>query len=151
MWMDGYRHDLGPGIPFATTSRGVVVGSTSFPGIIMSPISGYESDPNGDYPLAVPHAVRWSPDGKQSRLFAGDGRSVAWDINDRGIIVGMMQSADGRHFAFRWHDGRMQLLDKLPHPPGWRFESAYAVDGEGRIAGIGTYHGIATAFLWRPE
>lgn len=94
----------------------------------------------------------WSSSGGKSTLLRRDARSVSWDISEGGIIVGMVQDPAGRHHAFRREHGRIYVLDDLPHPRGWRFESAYAVDAvdaAGRIAGIDTYRGVATAFVWK--
>jgi hypothetical protein len=136
-WLDGRPRDLGPGVPFATTSTGVVVGASALPGYL------------GEW--ATPHAMLWSREGTRTALVHGDARSVAWDINETETVVGMLQKPNGHHYAFRSINGRVELLDDLPHPPGWRFESSYAVASDGSIAGTGTYRGIATAFLWQPN
>lgn len=148
-WLDGRESDLGPGVPFATTSSGIAVGASALPGHASESMTTNFFGPAGTYVFATPHAVIWSREGTRSALLHGDARSVAWDVDEAGAVVGTMQRADGRHYAFRWEHGRVVLLDDLPHPEGWRFESAYAIGSNGTIAGIGTYRGIATAFLWR--
>jgi len=147
-WSNGRRRRLGFGVPFATTSGGTVVGATDLPGHAQESMTGNFFGPAGTYVFRTPHAVMWSSIGKETLLFGGDSRSIAWDVDEAGTIVGMIQGADGRHHAFRCKNGRIALLDDLPHPSGWRFESAYAVAADGSIAGIGTYRGVATAFIW---
>ncbi len=97
----------------------------------------------------MPYSGRAPAD--RSNSVRGDARSVAWDINEAGSVVGMLQSMSGRHYAFRWERGHLERLDDLPHPDGWRFESAYAIAPDGTILGVGTYHGVAMAFRWRPS
>lgn len=96
----------------------------------------------------VPHAVAWDKSGRRIALASNDPRSVAYDVSDDGTVVGSLIDVKGRHFAFYWRSGRLQRLDDVPHPPGWRFESAYAIGGDGSIAGIGTLHGVPTVFVW---
>jgi hypothetical protein len=150
-WLDARPRALGPGVPFATTSAGVVVGASALPGHATETITTNFFGRAGTYVFPTPHAVLWSREGKHIALVHGDARSIAWDINEAGTTVGMLQKPDGRHYAFRHNHGRVELLDDLPHPPGWRFESAYAVTEDGTIAGTGTYHGTATAYLWHPN
>jgi hypothetical protein len=63
----------------------------------------------------------------------------------------MIEGDDGRHHAFLWQAGRLQLLDDIAHAAGWHFESAYAFSPDGSIAGIGVFRGTATAFLMSPK
>jgi hypothetical protein len=148
-WTKGYAVGIGDGVPYATTSRGIVVGASALPGRAREFESSNFSGQSGTYSFAIPHAVIWSRENKETAIFRDDVRSVAWDINELGTTVGMVQSADGKHHAFRRDHGRTTLLDDLPHPTGWRFESAYAITGDGWVVGIGTYRGVPTAFLWR--
>jgi hypothetical protein len=148
-WNNGHVQRLGVGVPFATTSTGTVIGATSLPGHVGESVTGNFFGPAGTYTYAVPHAVLWSAAGKQTLLFHADSRSVAWDIDEHGTVVGMLMDARGHHRAFRYKNGRAELLDDLPHPAGWHFESAYAVSSDGAIVGIGTHNGVATAFIWR--
>jgi hypothetical protein len=147
-WLRGREQGLGFGVPFATTSTGIVAGASALPGHASETVTGNFLGPAGTYRFETPHAIVWSVNGKSTPLFRNDTRSVAYDINDAGTVVGMLQRPDGRHYAFRSFHGKTELLDDLPHPPGWRFESAYAIAPDGTIAGIGTYNGIATAFVW---
>lgn len=148
-WKNDRETTLGAGVAFATTSTGTVAGATALPGHVGNFVTTNFFGAPGTYTFAVPHAVTWSPKGKRSMVIRGDLRSVAWDVNDANVVVGMLIGRDGLHRAFRATEGRVELLDDLPHPEGWRFESAYAVAPDGSIAGIGTYRGVATAFVWR--
>jgi hypothetical protein len=148
-WLDGHEEVLGPGVPFAVTARGLAAGATALPGLERIRITTNFFGRAGTYVYATPHAVLWTVAGKRIALFRADARSVAWDVNEAGTVVGMMQDTAGRHHAFADVHGRVELLDDLPHPPGWRFEAACAVDADGTVIGIGTLNGIATAFVWR--
>jgi hypothetical protein len=148
-WLHGREDDLGFGVPFATTSSGIVAGASALPGHASESVTGNFFGPAGTYRFATPHAIVWGINRERTRLFHDDVRSVAYDIDDTGTVVGMLERTNGRHYAFRRFHGKIEILDYLPHPPGWRFESAYAIAQDGSIAGIGTYRGVATAFLWR--
>jgi len=149
-WRAGHEQPLGPGVALAITAGGVVVGASALPGHVGESATGNFFGPPGTYAFATPHAVLWTSAGRRTALVHGDRQSVAWDIDPRQTVVGMLQSVDGRHHAFRrTRDGRVERLDDLAHPAGWRFECAYAIDANGTIAGIGTHDGIATGFLWR--
>jgi probable HAF family extracellular repeat protein len=147
-WNGTRLKQLGNGVPFAVARNGFAAGATALPGHATEWMYGNFVGPTGEYRFATPHAMAWDPAGHAFTLLADDARSVAWDISDDGTIVGMEQTPKGRHYAFRWRRGRAVRLDDLPHPAGWRFESAYAIGRDGTIAGIGTYRGIATAFRW---
>jgi probable HAF family extracellular repeat protein len=119
---------LGPGVAFAVNRVGFAVG---------------ETDPIG------PQAIAWDQRGRRIDVVTNSMLSAAYDVGDDGTVVGMPETQDGKHFAFRWRAGHLQRLDDLPHPPGWRFESAYAIGRDGTIAGIGTLDNIPTVFRWR--
>jgi probable HAF family extracellular repeat protein len=149
-WLDGKPRprELGPGVPYATRDDGFTVGATALPGHGGESVTTNFFGPGGTYRYAIPHAVAWDRAGDQRFLVRGDARSVAYDVADDGTVVGMLQATDGKQYAFRWRHGQLQRLDDLPHPRGWRFESAYAIRDDGSIVGIGSRRGIATAFLW---
>jgi hypothetical protein len=150
-WSGRHLGELGAGDALAIDAAGVTVGADAMPGQAGCMSSNwFSSDHTGKtYCPAVPHAVAWDSAGRRIALAPDYPRSVAYAISDGGTIVGTLYDKKRRHFAFRWRAGRLQRLDDLPHAPGWRFESAYAVDDDGSIAGIGTLHGIATVFVWR--
>ena len=148
-WHDDVLRELGNGAAFAVTSRGFTVGATEVPGRFESMTTNFFGNPGRRYDSPVPHALAWDVQGKMIAMERAAVRSVAYDVADDGTAVGMLQDAAGKHFAFRWHAGRLERLDDLAHPHGWRFESAYAIAPDGTIAGIGTLHGVATVFTWR--
>lgn len=74
----------------------------------------------------------------------GGGSAVAWDINDRGQVVGYAATAEGESHAFLWEAGRMTDLGTL----GGRSE-AYAINDWGHIVGVSeTPGGREHAVLW---
>jgi probable HAF family extracellular repeat protein len=147
-WIGKKQITLGAGVPYAISRTGLTAGASALPGHAKEVVYGNMLGPAGRYGYAHPHATAWLPNGREVRLVRNDERSSAWDVSEDGTIVGMEQLKDGKHYAFRWKNGRLERLDDLPHPRGWRFESAYAIAHDGSIVGIGTYNGVATAFVW---
>ena len=147
-WMNGREQNLGAGVPFAITDKGFTVGATALPGHAGEEVYGNFFGPPGRYEFPAPHAVAWLTNGNAVRLTSGDARSVAWDVAEDETVVGTEQMPNGKRYAFRVRHGRLERLDDLPHPPGWRFESAYAIGRDGSIVGIGSYRGTPTAFVW---
>ena len=134
-WHGDRLTELGDGIAYAVAANGLAVGATGVPG------------PFGSQ--AAPHAVAWDAHGRSIAIEYGAQRSVAYDVSADGTAVGMLQDGGGKHYAFVWRAGRLERLDDLPHPRGWRFESAYAIGPDGAIAGIGTLDGRPAVFTWR--
>jgi probable HAF family extracellular repeat protein len=86
---------------------------------------------------------------------AGIHYSAAFDINERGLIVGEA-NVNERGFedlrAFVWEDGKgIELNRRIDPASGWVLRSARAVNERGQIAGFGTYRGQQRAFLLTPE
>ena len=135
-WYGLHRVELGDGVAYAVSSHGLAVGATALAG--------------GTQGAAVPQAAAWDLAGRRHLLEATGLRSVAYDVADDGTIVGTLEGRDVEQYAFRRTHGKLERLDDLPHPPGWHFESAYAIENDGTIVGIGTYRGAATAFRWKP-
>lgn len=136
-WYGEHAQTLGEGDALAVNASGLAVGADAVP----APFVIFPSP-------RQQHAIAWNSTGRRTALAPNAKRSVAYDVADDGTVVGMLVDSAGRHYAFRWRNGTLQRLDDLPHPPGWRFESAYAIDGDDTIAGIGTYNGTATVFVW---
>lgn len=139
--------ELGPGEAFAVAPDGVAAGSTA------PTMSGeFMVDNAGNYhkyQCCTPHAVLWDAAGHTTSLAPHSPVSVAYDIDASHRVIGTMLGRDGRHYAFLWQRGHLHLLDELLHASGWRFEGAYRFLPGGSIAGIGTYKGVATAFVAR--
>ena len=147
-WHDFVLSELGDGEAYAVNASGLAVGASAVAGRFDWQYTNFYGNPGREYRSAVPHARAWDPRGRTIAIETSAIRSVAYDVKDDGTVVGMLQAGDKRHFAFRWRAGRLERLDDLPHPAGWRFESAYAIAADGTIAGIGTHNGIATVFTW---
>jgi probable HAF family extracellular repeat protein len=68
----------------------------------------------------------------------GGPRSEAYDINNRGQVVGWTEGPeqDGLHpsYGFLWQEGVItNLNDLLPADSGWTIGAAYAIDDVGQI------------------
>ena len=69
-WIDGREHDLGPGVPYATTAN-ATVGASALPGHAGESVTGNFLGPAGTYSYAVPHAVAWDARGRRSGTYNG--------------------------------------------------------------------------------
>jgi len=83
-------------------------------------------------------------------IFPDRGRTMATDLNDRGVIVGEADNYDDAGaVALVWRDGKPV---RLPAPAGYRAIRATAVNAAGQIAGSveKTYHGTryVSGCLW---
>lgn len=150
-WYGKHLRELGRGDALAINGEGFTVGADAVPARTGCETTNfYSADRSGQtYCPAVPHAIAWDADGRTIALAPHSPRSVAYGVSDDGTVVGMLTDSKDRHFAFRWRGGVLQRLDDLPHPPGWRFESAYCIGKDGSIAGIGTLNGVPKIFIWR--
>ena len=131
-WHVRVREQLGQGVPLAVNTTGSVAGADVPPA-------------RGAAFAVTPHARLWPAPGQTTELVPGNTLSVAYAIDDRGGVAGMLQD-DGRHYAFLWRNGSLLRLDDVAAKPGWRFECAYAFTPSGGIVGVGTYNGRAEAF-----
>jgi probable HAF family extracellular repeat protein len=142
-WVDTRMSELGDGFPFAINANGLTVGASRRPG----PVNEVRGGSIEMQPTEL-EALAWDPAGRRIALVDRASSSIAYDVADDGTIVGTLTAQDGKHYAFRYRDGKLERLDDMPHPEGWRFESAYAIANDGSILGIGTRNGIATIFRW---
>ena len=58
-------------------------------------------------------------------------RHQAFDINDRGQVVGEYEDADGRFHGYVWHQGRFRTIDV----PGQSSTTATGINNRGQITG----------------
>lgn len=102
----------------------------------------------------VGHLVNDNQDDWHAFLSQGGGmqdlggtQSVAYDINNAGLIVG---ESGGR--AVLWDNGQRQDLNSLiPADSGWILSSARAINERGQIVGRGSFNGQTRAFLLSPR
>lgn len=130
-WDDRTREALGTGVAIAIDDAGDAAGASLPPG------KGAAFD--------APHARIWTGG---SAIGPADSApaSVAYAIDSRSRVTGMMLDGNAHHYAFLWENGTLRRLDDLVRAPGWRFECGYAFTPRGGIVGIGTYRGNAAAF-----
>jgi len=131
-WHVRVREPLGRGVPLAVNAAGSAAGADVPPA-------------RGAAFAVTPHARLWPSPGQVVDVVSGNTLSVAYAIDDRGRVAGMLQDG-GRHYAFLWRNGTLVRLDDVADKPGWRFECAYAFAPGGGIVGVGTYDGRAEAF-----
>ncbi|WP_332847948.1 DUF3466 family protein [Massilia sp. S19_KUP03_FR1] len=76
-----------------------------------------------------------------------NGSSIANDINDAGLIVGVTATVDETvDSAFLYIDGQMVLLDSLIDPDsGWTIQNAEGINELGQIAGTACQAGLCYA------
>jgi probable HAF family extracellular repeat protein len=120
--------------PSAISDRGFVAGS----GNVRVAGGGCET-----------RAVRWAPGASRPRDLGtlGGSYSVAYDVNDSGVVVGVSATASGDTHAFRWdpRTGRMRDLGTLGGPSS----TARAINDAGTIVGAAGGEGSDHAVLWR--
>ena len=142
LWQSGQMTDLGTlgglnSLAYRVSETGTVAGSSE----------------TGDG--ATRHAFLWqSGQMRDLGTLPGTVDSAADDVNASGDAVGSSEPAldsPGKR-AFLWHDGRLLNLSALlPLASGWTLTEARALNDKGQIAGVGTFHGHARAFLLTPR
>jgi hypothetical protein len=87
-------------------------------------------------------AVVWNPAGQVTELglIAGASSSKAFDINNLGTAVGLVQAGEPSSAAYWNANGSAVDLNTLIAPgSGWRLEQALAISDTGWVAGIGKF------------
>jgi probable HAF family extracellular repeat protein len=77
----------------------------------------------------------------------GGGYSYAYGINEAGTVVGTSDSRAFVHTAGAMHD----LNAMIPKESGWQLSSAWAINEQDQITGLGTRNGHPRAFLLCPR
>jgi probable HAF family extracellular repeat protein len=134
-WHDRTRESLGAGVALAINAAGNAAGADVPPG-------------KGAAFAASPHARIWIGTAAIEPAKSAP-VSVAYAIDSAGRVTGMLEDADGRHYAFVWKDGTLKRLDDVAPVAGWRFECGYAFAPDGAVVGVGTYRGVAAVFELR--
>lgn len=118
----------------AINERGEIVGGSG----MCAPVS----------PSIGAHALRWQ-NGVPKNLggFGGKTSNLAWDINDRGHIVGFSDlPGDTATHAFFWENGKMTDLGTLP---GDVFSFAFGINERDQVVGESCDASFnCRAFIW---
>jgi uncharacterized membrane protein len=99
-----------------------------------------------------PKPVRWTAAGEMQVLPGLDGHDGGWayDINDRGDIVGCLNCTGGG-MAVLWRDGKPSDLNRcISDPDRWRVIEATAINNDGAITCRATFDDEATVVLLVP-
>lgn len=81
-------------------------------------------------------------------LVGGQNYSVAQEINDLGLIVGVAKDSTGGERAVMWNGGVISDLNDLIDPnSGWVLQRAIQVDNSGTIVGYGLKDGVKHPFM----
>ncbi len=103
------------------------------------------------------HACLWDSTTETQDLgvlgtFDGETFSEAYDINNKGQVVGISTSSKGKYRPFLWENGLMSDLNNLIDPDsGWVLYEANAINDLGQIVGSGAFNGQGRAFLLTPQ
>jgi len=102
---------------------------------------GYER-PGGEFRN---HAVMWE-NGAVRKLAPDAGFSDAFDINDSGVIIGMVNEVLGV-----WHGGRFHPIQSLlPANSGWMISQLIAVNKSGQILASGWRGVVGSGLILTP-
>jgi|GEM_PF-1634213 len=80
-------------------------------------------------------------------LLPGFESSHATDLNDRGQVVGWLETSNNVSRAFLWERGRLKILSQ----GGWMESVASSINSRGEIVGACVQNGARHSFLWRNE
>ncbi len=132
-WFVRTGQALGSGVAIAVNADGTAAGADAPPGEL-----AYEFSP---------HAMVWPSGHAAVEIAPESAASVAYAVDEKGRVAGMLEDAQGHHYAFLWENGALRRLDDVVRSSDWRFECAYAFAPDGAIVGIGRYRGRPSAFV----
>jgi probable HAF family extracellular repeat protein len=82
----------------------------------------------------------------------GGSDSIAFNVNDSGLAVGLSTDRADEARAVGWQGGRVVDLNTLlPSNSGWRLYFAFGVGKQGQVVGVGVHNGQLRAYLLTPE
>lgn len=80
---------------------------------------------------------------------AGDISSnvIAASINDKGQVVGAIETPGKGSIACLWYDGETCNLNRMIQSNGWFLENAISINNQGQIIGSGIHEGNKSLFI----
>ncbi len=101
---------------------------------------------NQRHPVYRP--VYWTNGKAVSLPVPGGRRGRAFGVNNQGIIVGMIEAADGADHAAAWKNGKVTDLNTLiDKGSGWTLLAANGINNKGQIVGTGFKQNRHIAFV----
>jgi probable HAF family extracellular repeat protein len=131
----------------AINDKGQVVGHYGLPLATL----GFSFDRTGST-LPVYHAFSSNGGAMTDIGTLGGNKSVAYDVNVKGEIVGWSESAPyaGDRRAFLDNEGKMIDLNTLISDAAWTLLEARGINDAGQISGVGLNNGQRRAFILTP-
>jgi probable HAF family extracellular repeat protein len=81
----------------------------------------------------------------------GETLSIAYDINEKGQVIGTSTSAVGNRPVLWENNAIADLNNLIPSNSGWTLDTVTAINDQGLIVGTGRINGKARAFVLTPK